>query len=65
MIKQGTFKATDLLKVDCPSFDVTLTHLLAHVVRCAGNREKLDMVREALREIDQFIAATATDSAIN
>lgn len=55
MIQHKAFRVQDLVKVDTPSLDSTLTSMLAHIVRCGGNKEKLTLIREALGEIDQFL----------
>lgn len=57
-IRRGVFKAQDLLKLPTPPLDSVLTSLLSHIVRCAGNVEKLSLIREAVMEVIKFIDET-------
>lgn len=61
MIKRDLFKASDLIKMECPSIDTTMTYFVCHIVRAGGNKEKLEILREALMEIDNFITEVLLD----
>lgn len=62
MIRRAQFKASDLLKIKTLSVDEIMTHFLSHIVRCAGDREKLTLLRQALFEIDNFIVETLSEN---
>lgn len=55
MIKSGTFRASDLLKLeDAPTLNVCCTYVLSHIVR-AETREDFDAITEALKGLVEFL----------